>query len=144
MTRDSGAWEDRGWVALSPVCRLYLKGQHYVLWLREARSEQIRWRGHAKDKGNAASKKEQSHKTKNMDEIEQHKREIKGFKTGMHIHIVAYCNAAHRHATHSPIIERKVQSELLDVRDCQRVKKNLWLSKLLLKKNKMMYLSLNS
>lgn len=26
----------------SPVCRIYLKGQHYVLWLREARADQMK------------------------------------------------------------------------------------------------------
>jgi len=31
--------EGVGWT-VSLVCRLYLKGQHYVLWLRKARSDE--------------------------------------------------------------------------------------------------------
>lgn len=41
VTHDEGAGWDRGWGwTVSPVCSLYLKGQHYVLWLREARSDE--------------------------------------------------------------------------------------------------------
>lgn len=59
--------ETGGWVkAIGTLCRLYLKGQHYVLWLRETRR-------HAED---TASKEKQSNKT----------TEEKSFETGMHIH----------------------------------------------------------
>lgn len=63
-----GGWG--GIKAIDTLCRIYLKGQHYVLWLRETRR-------HAEDRGNTASKEKQSNKT----------TEEKSFETGMHIHM---------------------------------------------------------
>lgn len=40
--------------------------------LAEGRPEQIRWRGHAEDKGNAASKKKQSHETEQTNRKKKH------------------------------------------------------------------------
>lgn len=56
------------------------------------RPEQIRWRGHAEDKGNAASKKEQSHRHKNMWMKQSNKKR----NQRMCIHGAAYCRTAHR------------------------------------------------
>lgn len=89
-------------LTVNPVCRLYLKGQHYVLWLREARSDE---EGMQKTKATQRQKKSKATKQKHVDEIEQKKREIKEFKTGMHIRIVAG-----REKT-SPIIEKKIESK---------------------------------
>lgn len=86
------------------MCRIYLKGQHYVLWLKEARADQMKsacrrqrktdTHTHTKRRGNTASKKEQSH-TKHGNKImwvklkkkkKDKRRGIKEFKSDMRIH----------------------------------------------------------
>lgn len=94
-----------------PVCRIYLKGQHYVLWLKEARADQMksacrRQRKTKKRKEEATQRQRKSKATQNMEikscgwswkKKKTREEESKNSKVACtSIHRAAHCNPAHR------------------------------------------------
>ena len=102
--RDSGAGGGGGGVAVRPVCRLYLKGQHYVLWLREARADQMK-RTCRRQRQRSVKERAKPPTQKHVDETEQQKEKSKNVYPWS-------CILSHCTPTASPLIERKLQSEL--------------------------------
>lgn len=121
MTWESEAWWDREGVARR-VCSVYLEGQHYVLWLRGARADQMK-RACRRQRQHSVKERAKPQHGKHVGETEKGK-----FLKNQRIHNQHAHPAAQKK---SPIVKRREQSETSlcsEIEKCQpeSVFKNQW------------------
>lgn len=133
----------------SPVCRIYLKGQHYVLWLREARADQMKRACRRQRQHSVKERAKPQNKKKHVDEIEQQEKRnqrIQNWHAYPHSCILLHCTQAKSSYNKEDGTEGALTLYFFGIsQTVKELRKCLWLSKsVCIKKNSMMNLSLNS